>query len=113
MKNNFTGKKMYALLSAIILMPPMYIQIVWLKFYRSSVIADDQKEDNFLSKFPEDIQNIMPLVLISFTCCIFSLMISKNTIRQPDPGLKIAGIITALIAGLLLILDLTVILFSF
>ena len=113
MNNSFKVKKIFALLAIIILIPAMYIQIVWLKFYRFSVIADDQKEKEFLNKFPEDIQNIMSLVLISFTCCVFSLMISKHTIRQPGFGLKIAGIITALIAGLLLVVDLTVILLSF
>jgi hypothetical protein len=107
------SKKKIALISVVILIPSGYIQIVWFKVYGFSVMIDEQKEVKFLNYFPQFIENIVSLVLISFFGCIGSILISKITFRQPGTDLKIAGIVTASIAWLLLILDLSLILFSF
>jgi len=47
------ARKIFIVLAVPILIPPVYIQSIWFKTYRFSVMIDEEKENKFIRHFPQ------------------------------------------------------------
>ena len=93
------SKKWLAVLGFILLILPIYIQILWSGV--STGLAPQQRVNQFVENFPGFLQNVRLISFVSLAFCILSIICVSKSFNQPSVVLRILCIIAAIIASLI------------
>jgi cation transport ATPase len=90
------SKQLLAFLGFILLIPPLYFQILWMGTSANS--STEGKNNQFLSHFPESLQNLKLITLFSLACCIICIVLVSRSFNQRAIYLRVLSIIAAIVA---------------
>jgi hypothetical protein len=96
-------KKITAVFAVIFLLPALYIFILWLNAFKGDG-SDAQKINIFTDNFSGIFKDYKTILLISITCCVISMVLAAKSFKQRLVSLRIAMLLTVIIAALIFFL---------
>jgi len=98
-------KRNTAVLAIIFLLPALYIFAVWINVFQQD-ITTEQKVTEFTEKFPSFMADYKTIFYISMASCLAALVLAAKSFKQRMVSLRIAMLLTVMIASLIFFVDL-------
>ena len=103
MSTHHSSKKMLAFIGYVLLIPPVWMAIVWLN--TSASLSPDGRKNAFLEHFPDMIQNFKWIILFSLLCSVVSLFFVSRSFNQPAVFLRVIDVVAAMIGALVILMN--------
>ena len=103
MSTHHSSKKMLAFIGYVLLIPPVWMAIVWLN--TSASLSPDGRKNAFLEHFPSMVQNFQWIIIFSLLFSMVSLFFVSRSFNQPAVFLRVIDVVAAMIGALIILMN--------